>query len=99
MILLLQQRNAHAALKKLKSMQLNAKTADHCLMFLNKRNKQLMAEKLDQKLIVDLKELLMSELIQSEALINLLDRKGLISKKEFLEEIKRVQAKMIKAKI
>jgi hypothetical protein len=58
-----------------------------------------MAEKLDQKLIVDLKELLMSELIQSEALINLLDRKGLISKKEFLEEIKRVQAKMIKAKI
>ena len=33
MILLLQQRNAHAALKKLKSMQLNAKTADRCLIF------------------------------------------------------------------
>jgi hypothetical protein len=35
-----------------------------------------------------------SELIQSEALINLLDRKGIISKKEFLEEMKRVQASM-----
>ena len=57
-----------------------------------------MVEKLDQKEIVDFKELLMSELIQSEALINLLDRKGLISKQEYLEEIKRVQAKMIKAK-
>ena len=57
-----------------------------------------MAEKLDQKEIVDLKELLMSEIIQSEALINLLDRKGLISKQELLEEMKRVQAKMIKAK-
>jgi hypothetical protein len=58
-----------------------------------------MAEKLDQKEIVDLKELLMSEIIQSEALINLLDRKGLISKQELLEEMKRVQATMIKSKI
>jgi len=51
-----------------------------------------MAKKLDQKETVDLKELLMSEIIQSEALINLLDRKGLISKQELLEEMKRVQA-------
>ena len=58
-----------------------------------------MAVKLDHKEIVDLKELLMSEIIQSEALINLLDRKGLISKQELLEEMKRVQAKMIKAKL
>ena len=57
-----------------------------------------MAEKLDQKETVDFKELLMSEIIQSEALINLLDRKGLISKQELLEEMKKVQAKMIKAK-
>jgi hypothetical protein len=55
-----------------------------------------MAEKLDQKEIIDFKELLMSEVIQSEALINLLDRKGLISKQELLEEMKRVQASMIK---
>ncbi len=57
-----------------------------------------MAEKLDPKEIVDFKELLMSEVIQSEALINLLDKKGLISKQELLAEMKRVQAKMIKSK-
>ncbi len=46
-----------------------------------------MAEKLDEKQTVDVKELLMSEVIQSEALINILDRKGLVSKQELLEEI------------
>jgi hypothetical protein len=55
-----------------------------------------MAEKLDQKQTVDFKELLMSEVIQSEALINLLDRKGIISKRELLEEIKLIQAKLPK---
>jgi hypothetical protein len=53
-----------------------------------------MADKLNQKQTVDLKELLMSEVIQSEALINLLDKKGLISKQELLEEMKRVQASL-----
>jgi hypothetical protein len=57
-----------------------------------------MAKELDPKEIVDIKELLMSEVIQSEALINLLDKKGIISKQELLEEMKRVQAKMIKSK-
>ena len=57
-----------------------------------------MAEKLDKKQMVEFKELLMSEVIQSEALINLLDRKGIVSKAEFLEEMKRVQASMIKSK-
>jgi len=56
-----------------------------------------MAEKLDTKQTVDFKELLMSEVIQSEALINLLDRKGIISKQELLEEIKRVQAQLPKS--
>jgi hypothetical protein len=56
-----------------------------------------MAEKLDQKQTVDFKELLMSEVIQSEALINLLDKKGLVSKQELLKEMKRVQASMIKS--
>lgn len=55
-----------------------------------------MAENLDQKQTIDIKELLMSEVIQSEALINLLDRKGLISKQELLEEIKQVQLSMQK---
>jgi hypothetical protein len=57
-----------------------------------------MAKELDPKEIVDFKELLMSEVIQSEALINLLDKKGIISKQELLEEMKSVQAKMIKSK-
>jgi hypothetical protein len=57
-----------------------------------------MAEQLDPSEIVDLRELLMSEVIQSEALINLLDRKGIITKKELLEEMKRVQASMANAK-
>jgi hypothetical protein len=57
-----------------------------------------MAKELDKKQTVDLKELLMSEVIQSEALINLLDKKGIISKEELLEEIKRVHASMVKAK-
>jgi hypothetical protein len=51
-----------------------------------------MAEELDPKELVSSDELLMSEVIQSEALINLLDRKGIISKRELLEEMKRVQA-------
>ena len=55
-----------------------------------------MAELLDPKELVTLKELLMSEVIQSEALINLLDRKGIITKKELLEEMKRVQASLPK---
>ncbi len=55
-----------------------------------------MAEKLDSKQTVEFKELLMSEIIQSEALINLLDRKGIVSKRELLEEMKRVQASLLK---
>ena len=56
-----------------------------------------MAEKLNSKEIVDFKELLMSEVIQSEALINLLDKKGLVSKQELLKEMKRVQVSMMKS--
>jgi hypothetical protein len=57
-----------------------------------------MAEKLNpKKELVSSEELLMSEVIQSEALINLLDKKGIISKQELLEEMKRVQVKMNKS--
>jgi hypothetical protein len=57
-----------------------------------------MADKLNpKKELVSAEELLMSEVIQSEALINLLDKKGIINKQELLEEMKRVQAKMIKS--
>ena len=57
-----------------------------------------MAEKLDTKELVSAEELLMSEVIQSEALINRLDKKGIISKDELLEEMKRVQVQMTKSK-
>ena len=63
-----------------------------------KRNND-MAEQLDSKELTSFEELLMSEVIQSEALINLLDRKGIISKQELLEEMRRVQATMIKSEI
>jgi hypothetical protein len=56
-----------------------------------------MAEKLDQRETVDLGELLISEVIQSEALINLLERKGIVSKQELLEEIKQVNARRLKS--
>jgi len=55
-----------------------------------------MAVKLDEQQLVEFKELLMSEVIQSEALINLLDRKGIVSKQELLEEMKRVQVNLPK---
>ena len=51
-----------------------------------------MAEKLDPRELVSFREMLMSEVIQSEAIINLLDKKGIISKQELIEEMKRVQA-------
>ena len=55
-----------------------------------------MAVKLDEQQLVEFKELLMSEVIQSDALINILDRKGIVSKQELLEEMKRVQANLPK---
>ena len=58
-----------------------------------------MAEKLDLKELASFKELLISEVIQSEAIINLLDKKGIISKQELMKEMKRVQASMLKAEI
>jgi hypothetical protein len=57
-----------------------------------------MAQALDLRETVSFKELLMSEVIQAEAIINLLVRKGIITKQELLEEIKAVQAAVSKAK-
>jgi hypothetical protein len=56
-----------------------------------------MAEKLDPKELVSFKEMLLNEVITSEAIINLLDRKGIISKQELMQEMKRVQASTLKA--
>lgn len=47
-----------------------------------------MAEKLDIKETVTFEELLMSNTFTQEALVNLLKKKGIITKRELLEEIK-----------
>jgi len=52
-----------------------------------------MAEKRDPKELVTFQELLMSNTIEQEALVNLLERKGIITKAELLEEIKRLRDK------
>ena len=56
-----------------------------------------MAQALDLREIVTFRELIMSEIIQAESLIALLDRKGIISRQELLAEIKAVQASVSKA--
>lgn len=47
-----------------------------------------MADQMDPKEIVSFKELLLSNVYTQEALINLLERKGLLTKKEVLEELR-----------
>jgi len=56
-----------------------------------------MAKKLDPKELVTFRDALLSEIIASEALVNLLERKGIITNEELLEEIMTVQESMIKA--
>jgi hypothetical protein len=50
-----------------------------------------MAEKLSRKETVTCEELLTSNVIEQEALVNLLEKKGIITKAELLEEIKRLR--------
>jgi hypothetical protein len=51
-----------------------------------------MAQKLDESEIVSFKELLMANSIQVDALAQLMIRKGFITKEEFFEMLKEVQA-------
>ena len=53
-----------------------------------------MAEKLDQKEIVSLEELAHSNMMEQEAMMRLLMKKGIISKEEFLDELKLVAKEM-----
>ena len=57
-----------------------------------------MAKQLDPKQTVDLRDVVISEIIQSEALVNLLERKVIITKQEVLEEIEKVQEALLKDK-
>lgn len=54
-----------------------------------------MAKKLEQKETVTFEELLMSNVYTQEALINLLEKKGVLTKAELLEEIKRLKGKKL----
>ena len=57
-----------------------------------------MAEKLDMKQIVSFEELLMSNVYTQEALINLLEAKGIIKKPELLQEIRRIKNQKAKGR-
>ena len=50
-----------------------------------------MAEKLDQREVASFEEVLMSNVFTQEALINLLEAKGIIKKSELLDEINRLR--------
>jgi len=52
-----------------------------------------MAEKLDPKETVSFEELLITNVVEQEALVNLLEKKGVITKAELLEEIKKLRNK------
>jgi hypothetical protein len=51
-----------------------------------------MAKVLGGRQAVPLEEVVLAQAFQLEALLNVLDRKGVIKKAEVLEEIKRLQA-------
>jgi hypothetical protein len=57
-----------------------------------------MTKPLDPEQFEDIKEMMIYEVVLSEALVNLLDKKGLIKKAELLEEIKKIKAKTIEKK-
>ena len=57
-----------------------------------------MAHMLDPKETVSLEEVMMSEVAVTDALVNLLERKGIITKEELLEEIRSVKTQMGKMK-
>ena len=51
-----------------------------------------MAKQLDPDEMVDLKELVLSEVIQMEALVNILESKGILTKEDVLEAIEEIAA-------
>jgi hypothetical protein len=58
-----------------------------------------MIQKLDPKEVVSFEHLLMSNVIEQEALINLLQKRGIIRKEELLEEIKRLRDRKMKIRM
>ncbi len=56
-----------------------------------------MAKNLDGRQTVPLDEVVLAQAFQLEALLNVLERQGVVWKAEVLEEIKRLSAKAVKA--
>jgi len=54
---------------------------------------RMIAEKINSNETVTFKELLMSDVIEQESLVNLLEKIGIITKAELLEEIRRLRDK------
>jgi hypothetical protein len=50
-----------------------------------------MAEKLDKKQTISMEELVVSQMWEMQALYNLLEKKGMMTKNELLEEIQRIR--------
>ena len=53
----------------------------------------MIAEKINSNETVTFEELLMSDIIEQESLVNLLEKIGIITKAEVLEEIRRLRDK------
>ena len=53
-----------------------------------------MPEPITEEDLEELQSLLISESIQLEAIVNLLEKKGILSKKELEEEIKQIQSSL-----
>jgi hypothetical protein len=58
----------------------------------------MMAKALDGRHAVPLEEVVLAQAFQLEALMNVLERQGMLKKAEVLEEIKRLQANRLKAR-
>lgn len=56
-----------------------------------------MAQKLDPRQTLEFRGLLISKMVQSEALMNVLGRKGVHTKEELHKEIERINAVLIRA--
>ena len=55
-----------------------------------------MSEKLDRKETVSMEELTISNMYVQEALVNLLARKGILTKEEIVEEIRLIKENSLK---
>ncbi len=56
-----------------------------------------MAEAMEGNGAVTLEEMVLAQMFESEALLNVLERRGLVTKAEALEEVKRLREKAVKA--